>query len=324
MENLIRNLKFAESLIKEDKKISLTQTDIFDPIYPFSNENTKDCFAPFNLSNKKVLTVLSSSDQLFEMFLNGAREFDTFDINPLTKEYFYLKLSALMSKISKEEYLEFFCHMQYISSLENNHNSFNKETFEKIKLVLSSNYTKFWDELFSSYTPLDIRRPNRLFNDDEPNRRVLEKTLSYLESKNFQYIQNHIDELLFNFIESDIRNISSKLTSQYDLIYLSNIIKYAKSLFPTNPLEEFKNIILELSNYLNPNGKIIAGYIYEIETQNEIPINNKKYRDKVFFEEEFSYHYFKKIYDIKWNNPLKEHDGCLIYTKKWQKAYFVV
>lgn len=316
MKNIIKNLEFAESLINNDDLIINPVLYKFNRIYPFSNENTKACFAPFDLINKKVLTVLSSSDQVFEIFLKGTRKIDTFDINPLTEEYYYLKLAAVINRIPKKEFLEFFCYEEFKSKIKNNPNCFNRKTFEKIEPHLSTNYTMFWKELYSKYWPMEIRGPQRMFNDDEKSVYILEKTLSYLDPKKYDYLQHHINELSFSFIQSDIRELPSKLTDKYDFIYLSNIINYADILFDNNPLEKYKKIVLELSKYLNPNGKIIVGYLYKLEKKDKTFPEYKKYREEIFCEQEFSYYYFPTIHKSNFDILKKERDACLIYTKK--------
>lgn len=316
MKNIIKNLEFAESLINNDDLLINPVLYKFNRIYPFSNENTKACFAPFDLKNKNVLTVLSSSDQVFEIFLKGSRKIDAFDINPLTEEYYYLKLAALLEKIPKKEFLEFFCYEEFIGKIKNNSDCFNRKTFEKIEPNLSTNYTTFWKELYSKYSPMEIRGPQRIFNNDEKNRHILEKTLSYLEPKKYNYLQQHLNELSFSFIQSDIRELSSKLTDKYDFIYLSNIINYTDVLFGNNSLEKYKKIVLDLSKHLNPNGKIIVGYLYKLEKKDKTFPEYRKYREEVFGEQEFSYYYFPTIHKSNFDILKNEHDACLIYTKK--------
>ena len=312
MQVKTNNLEYAESLILDKDKVDNYYR--FHRLYPFSNENTKACFEPFDLRKKRILSVLSSSDQIFEMFLKGARKIDTFDMNPLTEDYYYLKETSFQ-QLPQEEFLRFFCLKEFVSTFTDNNHAFNRENFQKIKPLLSTK-TTLWNDLFTRYAPLEIRGENRLFTWDEEPVRVLKETLSYLEEDKYLYLKEHIQELEMNYINSNLMDIVKKLKKRYDLMYLSNIINHATSMFPQSTSEEFKRLILELATHLNPGGVIIVGYLYEIETEVDIPIYQKDYRNQVFKEKEFSYYYFPKIYDLKFHNPIKEHDAILIYTKK--------
>lgn len=63
----------------------------YDSLYTRSNENLDNLFKQFDVSDKKVLTVLSSADQFFFSLLNGAGSVDCFDINRLTQYFYYLR-----------------------------------------------------------------------------------------------------------------------------------------------------------------------------------------------------------------------------------------
>lgn len=76
------------SLLIKDYKKALPQ---YDYIYTRTNENLNLLLKDIEVKNKKVLTVLASSDQLFYFLLKNAKEVETFDINVLTKYFFYLR-----------------------------------------------------------------------------------------------------------------------------------------------------------------------------------------------------------------------------------------
>ncbi len=107
MSSLEEDIKKAKYLI-ENHKFYRNRDDIFDEIYPFTNENIKEMFDFFDFKDKNCLCVLGSSDQTFDMYLRGAKSVTAFDINPLTKYLFYLKRAALKADLTKEEYLSFF------------------------------------------------------------------------------------------------------------------------------------------------------------------------------------------------------------------------
>ena len=185
MSKIKDDIKRAEELIcmpafyRNDK-------NIFDMIYPFTNENIKGMFECFDFKDKDCLSVLGSSDQTFDMYLRGAKSVTAFDINPLTKYLFYLKRAALKADLTKEEYLSFFCSSEnYDESKE----SFNEEIFSRIVPFLRGNSYKFWTELYTRYSGYKIRERNCLFSFDEYKKSTLENTVYYLSDKGFEKIK---------------------------------------------------------------------------------------------------------------------------------------
>mgnify|MGYP007047904665 CR=1 FL=1 len=63
----------------------------YDFIYTHSNECLSNLFDNFDVRDKRVLTVLSSSDQLFNCLIRDCFSVDTYDINKLTKYFYYLR-----------------------------------------------------------------------------------------------------------------------------------------------------------------------------------------------------------------------------------------
>lgn len=108
MENIEEDITNAKRIIKGEYEY--TVNNLFTKhsrIYPFTNENLNGCFDNFDFNNRNCLTVLGSSDQALDMCLRGACEITTFDINILTKYLFYLKKAAILSGLTKEEYIKF-------------------------------------------------------------------------------------------------------------------------------------------------------------------------------------------------------------------------
>lgn len=302
MSDLYCDIEKAKELILNKRCF-----DQFERIYPFTNEDIKDCFKNFDLKNKECLTVLSSSDQVFDMYLNGANNVDAFDINPLTKYYFYLKKAALLANISLKEYLNFFSR---------NCNPFNKETFIGISKYLEDDNYKFWSELYNNFNPSDIRKSGTLFSDDETYLYMLKQKIGYLNNFEYELLKTKIQNIKINFINSDIKNLSHKLTENYDFIYLSNIIQYVDNMYEYRylntirnqiyKLNEYKDLIEKLGSNLNNKGTIVVGYIFDIlHDYPQTAVFNRNARTKVFSSSSFDY--------VKIKNT---DDACLVYTKK--------
>ena len=81
----------------------------FEKIYPFTTENIAG-YMDMDLTNKKIITVTGSSDQIINAILQGCNDITTFDINPLTKEFMDLKLKKI-KELTLKEYLEYFSNL---------------------------------------------------------------------------------------------------------------------------------------------------------------------------------------------------------------------
>ena len=326
MSKIKDDIKRAEELIcmpafyRNDK-------NIFDMIYPFTNENIKGMFECFDFKDKDCLSVLGSSDQTFDMYLRGAKSVTAFDINPLTKYLFYLKRAALKADLTKEEYLSFFCSSEnYDESKE----SFNEEIFSRIVPFLRGNSYKFWTELYTRYSGYKIRERNCLFSFDEYKKSTLENTVYYLSDKGFEKIKEMSSSIKITFVNKDIKDLI--LSKNYDLMYFSNLIQYVSNIFyqqslyetryeeERSSLQDFRDFIMKYKNSLNDRGVMIIGYIYSILEECEpTAIFNKQIRDEVFPNDTYSYEFFKSTSylenDYLSKIPTYEKDACLVYKK---------
>jgi len=327
-----KDLNKARKLIEDNKKF-IPKFQKFDRIYPFTNENIKEIFSLFNFTNKNILSILGSSDQTLDICLQGAKNITTFDINPLSEYYFYLKKAALLANISLKDYIDFFKYYDNKTKTINK-NTFNIKTFSRLAQYLPYEKYIFWAKLFNEYSPSEIRASNGLFSTfkDELEKDILKQTISYLNNENsFNELKEKIQNLNFTFVESDIKDIIDKTNSKYDFIYLSNIIQYIDEIYENiiknkednqiYKLKKFKELIIELSQHLNSNGKIIAGYIYNINDDiKNISVYNKEKRNKIFNEDDFYYHNIKSIKMLIQNCNYKKNkpteDACMIYCKK--------
>lgn len=326
----------VEAHIEKAKELIATNTydNMFNMIYPFANENLAGCLKEFHLSNKDCLTVLGSSDQALDMSLFNAKSITAFDINPLTPYYFYLKKAALMADLSYQQYLEFFCYLDYPDYWKTNDNAFNKQIFDKLVPYLKDDNLKFWSSLFDTFTSLEIRKSNQLFSFDESSYQTLKQTVNYLNEAHYDELKEKASNLDITFLNSDIYQLEKELSQKYDFMYLSNIIQYTDKRIDhssyiiteeenqTKQLENYRQMIENLGGHLNEDGKIMAGYIYTIKmSHHKKAIFNGPVRDKVFNDDLFSYIYFPAISTIDFMtkygfNPDIEKDACLIYKKR--------
>lgn len=315
MTKLEKDLELACALI-EGKEKYVEYYWQFYRLWPFTTINMKEYLKPFNLENKKCVTIQGSSDHILEIFLKKPKKIIGIDTNPLTGHYGNLKLASFAVLTNPQEYLKFFRWRDYPSFCKNNYNAFDKDIFQEISKYLSGDSKLFWDELFRKYEPVKIR--TGIFNEiDEENNQTLYQALNYLSEENYTYIVNNREKINFTFKNIDIRNFDNEIEEKQDFITLSNLIIYVNDMYPNNPLQEYKGLIESLSQRLSKNGEIVAGYLYDIENEDDYrEIYKHSLRDSVFQEPEYSYHYVRKMRDLHRNEYSKNHDAVLIYTKK--------
>lgn len=240
----------AESTIKE-----------YQLLYPFTTENIAGYINQFNLSNGNLLTVGSSGDQIINASLYDCQNIVCLDICPYAKFYTYLKISCLL-ELNKNEFLKFLSYKY--KPLRYNKSAFNNIIYKKIKSTLRlldyESYL-FWDELFSNFKGLNIRR--ELFYYDEYPSEVIIKCNPYLQSDIlYDETKKKIKKTKLEFITDDI--IKARIDKQFNSIWLSNI--------GTNISRHFLKIMIDnVSKNLDNNGILLLSYLYKMEFVKNVP-----------------------------------------------------
>lgn len=256
---------FDEILIKAIKQCKNEDYDFFSNIYPFTTENIAGYIDEFNLSNKSLLTVGSSADQILNAILYGCKNITLFDINPYVKFYYYLKVACILT-LNMEEYLKFLRYCNYPEIFKTNPHSLNGKIFNKIKSTLFNlNYEAyiFWDELFSKFSPLDIRK--NLFSDDEDRTSVIININPYLKNvKAYKVLRKKLEEIEPQFIIANL--LKAKINGFFDNIWLSNIAKYLS-------VSEIKILVNNAYKTLKPNGMMLISYLYQATISTPYNIN---------------------------------------------------
>lgn len=271
-------------------------------IYPFTNENQIGCFNNYDFNDKSCLTVLGSTDQALDMRLRGAKKITTFDINALTKYLLYLKLAALLSNITKEEYISFFYPYE---SFGCNKYVLNYNIFCKVVQNLSGDNLIFWSKLFDMFSPIIIS--TKLFTDAACSSKDLGNTIYYLNGDKYYELREKIKDLEIKFINSDIKNLPNKLTEKYDYIYLSNIMNqvmyiFGRDISKINSLAKYKKLTQKLSSFLNEDGVMVICYFFYC---------NFKTVEQVFNKNRFEYILFNER-----ENNTDNKNAVLQYTKR--------
>ena len=276
-------IKRCEGLVIYDKAFNKG----FSQIYPFATENISGYIDKFDLKDKSLLTVGSSGDQVINAILYGCKKISVLDINPYTKFYYYLKIASILD-LNLHEFMTFLRFKRYPSTFKDNKDVFNSQLYNKIKTTLRNlDYESylFWDELFQSFNPIDIR--NNLFSLDEDHNRIITKSNPYLQNQDsYEQVRNKLKTISPTFIIEDLFKV--ELQEKYDNIWLSNIGTYLSRHF-------VKIMTDKLAKSLNNNGQLLISYLYKTT-------KDTKYNDD-----------WSPIYDLeKVFSLLKEYNPDLI------------
>ena len=225
----------------------------FKILYPFTTENINGYLDLFDLKNKSLLTLGSSSDQAINAGLVGCKDITIFDICPLTKIYYFLKLSSLLS-LEREIFLKFLCKTKYKVKTSNNPDLYKNCTFNKIKDTLKSlDYESYviWDYLFSKYKSEEI---SRLFTIDINQIDSIIGCNRYLVNDDmYQLARKMMPDVNIKFIEGDV--LAPYINEKYDNVWLSNVGKYMMG-------ENFSIVMKKMSSLLKQNGSMLINYFY--------------------------------------------------------------
>jgi hypothetical protein len=224
------------------------------PAYTISNENQR--WATNAVRGAAVLTVAGSGDQALFYKLSGAKFIDTFDITYNAKVIQDIK-SAAIKHINRVEYIKLLENLHFangelsISLLQKYDiwNSLTKESREAIE-----NHAK--DMLFMC----------GLSAHSYPENIPTEKEYAKLKSS----LNKH-----FNFIWSEISDLSKKLTRKYDIINISNIFDYIRN------ANNQRDILKDLSEHLKTNGRILYLSQYNICRYSGLKLDELEYEKTI-------------------------------------------
>lgn len=234
-------------------------------IYVHTNENLKEIFNKFDVKNKDVLTVLSSSDQLLSCLYKGAKKVDTFDRSYVTNYYYYLR--KWLIEYENELYPKY-------KFLHNNAYDLYHLIFDiKPKTKEERKARIFWLVYFetNNYRCSKYLFESRYCQGDTPFKDDIETIKKIIPQR-------------INFYCMDIFD-KTDLDKTYDVIILSNMLEYETNI-------ERRSILREnLEKLLNDDGIVICSY----KTSHKISNFHFEERDiltknKLVLDKEFKYY----------------------------------
>ncbi len=205
----------------------------YNAAYLTSNENLRYQMSVVNGAKDNVLTVAASGDQPLFYAAHGARHIDTFDMTICAQAVMDLK-TTIIANSGYDVYCNF-CKEAFCTQYE----SGDLLTFSGVIDALSK-------------MPVDEANFIKCMNKYNLFQR--DSGLTCLSYDEFKAVQ-HLATKPFNFIWSDITDLHTKLTTDYDIINVSNIFEWIeRRKSPTVVAETIKNLFA----HLKPGGYIIA------------------------------------------------------------------
>ena len=231
----------------------------YSRIYQNTTENVKEYMKYFEKNGDSTLVPVASGDQLIEAILCGYNDISCFDINRLAKYYVKLKLVAI-SVFSEKDYIKFMYE-----------DMFNSSMFNYLKRYLDNDTREFWDTLFSMFgrekiISLLFRRliaTNNSHSGIDFSRYCANNYTSLFDDDNYKVLQDKLDDVSIDFIDSDITDLPSRLDKKYDFINLTNIYQYYnQDVFSGNDRVYCDAVNELVDNNLNNNGMVLVSYLY--------------------------------------------------------------
>ena len=282
-------------------------------IYKMTTENISEFVDNVDCRIKDVLTVAASGDQAFNAILNGAKNVTCFDINPFSFCHVKLKEAAIKT-LSYEEFLNFF---DVMNSNKGYYIFLDRELFNRLKSKLDDETIEFFENLYTFFEDDNYKILKSIYHLFTYHIKHMKIMCSYLEEDNYYKLANILNSnsVSINFIETNFVDLSKKIgNKKFDLILLSNISDYIDTLYKEDPLENFYNDIMNLTNNLNENGVIQVGYTYITPDFIKMsgPFSDTKTRETVFSPDVFNTTYVTAYKDIE---PYQYQDKVISYKK---------
>ena len=205
----------------------------YSPTYVITNEYLRRALKFIPAKTENALVVASSGDHPIFTTLRGAKNVDTFDISYNAKIIMDIKTAAIHT-ITYEEYEQLLhdIHLgEELTSIKNMPEIISQLPPIEQNYILDMLGTQFWRTLYP--------------DDQVP---------TFLSHNEFYRIRKIMPKS-FNFIWSDIQELSTRLTKIYDFMHLSNIFDYMGQSDSINALKS-------LLKYTRPGSTVCIACLY--------------------------------------------------------------
>ena len=218
--SVLDDIKLACDIINDDIKVNDYEFNNHSPIYKTTNENISNKeYIEALRDRKRVLSIISSGDQIINSILFGAKDIVGIDISRFPKYFLALKLAALKS-LNLKAYIEYFYGDLYCP--------FSIKYYLAIRHNLDDETRFFWDEIYNKFSYQYVYNSN-LFNKFSINSKKAIANNPFLTDFNYVITQNRLNDVNIELLMYDIYNVKKLEKGSFDLVNLSNLINYGKS-----------------------------------------------------------------------------------------------
>lgn len=231
----------------------------YSEAYPMTNEDINNVWDIFRFDGSvKLLSVLASGDQIFDMVLKGIKNVDAFDCNRITEYYSLGFKKTAIENLNYYQFLELFDYEK--------RDRLKSEMEDYVISCSPEEYKKFWQEVFYNLKQQGVNTSVFDFVSGSSIRdALLNDRCNYLKTnENYTSLQKALRESNITFKYNDIKNLPTKY-GKYDFIFLSNILDYFNDIYSGHSKIEALSSSLELLQKiydvnLNKPGEILLTY----------------------------------------------------------------
>ena len=274
-------ITFAQKII-EGRCSTNNGRDIYHStsfIYKTTNEDMQ-YYQKYLKNCDRALTVISSSEQVFNQVVEGTSNIDIFDISVFPYYYFTLKRAGILSFSRVDQYCDFF-----YGDSDVERDDYYDDMYDKMRKFLDSDSKQFWDSLFSFYDWSDIYHSMLFSSEPYTLKRVINRN-KHLQPAEYLKLHDTISKVNFTPYIGDINQLASDLPSSYDIVNLSNISIYQS-------VVTYQELLGKIP--LKDDGQILS-YFYQIDDNVRDAFQN-----------------LNPVYDV-----FPNHNGVMIYQKKYK------
>ena len=274
-------ITFAQKII-EGRCSTNNGRDIYHStsfIYKTTNEDMQ-YYQKYLKNCDRALTVISSSEQVFNQVVEGTSNIDIFDISVFPYYYFTLKRAGILSFSRVDQYCDFF-----YGDSDVERDDYYDDMYDKMRKFLDSDSKQFWDSLFSFYDWSDIYHSMLFSSEPYTLKRVINRN-KHLQPAEYLKLHDTISKVNFTPYIGDINYLVEQLSSSYDIVNLSNISIYQS-------VDTYQELLGKIP--LKDDGQILS-YFYQIDDNVRDAFQN-----------------LNPVYDV-----FPNHNGVMIYQKRYK------
>lgn len=231
--DFIPDYELAKQEIRKEESSNIYSFNTYSSTYIVTNEDLHKSMqlVPENCEN--ALVVAASGDHPLFCSLYGAKHVDTFDINYNAKCIMDIKVAALncLNYRQYERFLDDIYMMRESDSKDITAVDKMDEILHKLPKIESDYIYALKKE------PLFRRGPR-------PIAAVVLPTFA-----EYNQLRKKVTKP-YNFVLTNIGNLSSHLTKSYDFVHLSNIFDYVIE-------DDYAELLLSIMKFVNPGGRIV-------------------------------------------------------------------